>query len=183
MERRSGSVGICEDVLVFQPTAGWESPECLFEPETVPRRSKIASQWEDLAPTIFDNLTKVLLTRWHDVARIQSLEKEILLLRDRLTMMEEIFPVEVPIETLAPDPYEVIRSFHVVVQPFAEEYLARFFDANLAASGATVEEAVFNLKDMIVATYEMLCDHEESELGPGPAKQLQVLKAFLRESS
>ncbi|GAF95929.1 unnamed protein product, partial [marine sediment metagenome] len=35
-------------------------------------------------------------------------------------------------------------------------YIATFFDANISASGDTQTEAIFNLKDMIVGTFEIL---------------------------
>ena len=110
---------------------------------------------------------------------LDELEKGVVSLERRVAELERSAPVCVPIETLAPEPYEVLKPFHAVVQARGEEYVASFFDANLNASGATQEEAVFNLKDVIVAVFETLMEHDPAELGPGPARQLEVLKEFI----
>jgi len=110
---------------------------------------------------------------------LDELEKGVVSLERRVAELERSAPVCVPIETLAPEPYEVLKPFHAVVQARGEEYVASFFDANLNASGATQEEAVFNLKDVIVAVFETLMEHDPAGLGPGPARQLEVLKEFI----
>ena len=66
-----------------------------------------------------------------------TFEKEIVSLRERIGALEHSQPLIVPIETFAPEPYDPIRPFHVVLQPHEEEYIASFFDANLSASGET----------------------------------------------
>jgi len=86
----------------------------------------------------------------------------------------------VPIETLTPEPYIVRRPFHVVVRPSDGEFIATFFDANLGMSGDTAEEAVQNLKAIIVDTFEQFEQHE-AVLGPEPARQLAVLREFIRK--
>lgn len=117
------------------------------------------------------------------VPGLDALEKGVLSLERRVAELERSAPVCVPIETLAPEPYEVIKPFHAVVQAQGEEYVASFFDANLNASGATQEDAVLNLKDVIVAVFETLTGHEPDQLGPGPARQLEVLKEFVRRTA
>jgi hypothetical protein len=67
----------------------------------------------------------------------------------------------------------------VVVRPSDGEYEATFFDANIGIIGDTEEEAVRNLKLLIVDTFEML-ESNEASLGPEPARQLAVLREFLR---
>ena len=88
--------------------------------------------------------------------------------------------LQVPIQSLAPEPYEVIKPFQVVVRPADGEYIASFFDANLSASGETQAEAVLNLKDIIAGTFEILAEMKEAELGPGPLRQKKTLEEFIR---
>ena len=114
-------------------------------------------------------------------ARFQRLEKEVVSLRDRLATLEQAMPTVVPIDTLAPERYEVLKPFHVVVRPHGDEYTASFVEANINASGDTIEEAVRNVKDVILATFEDLLEHGESQLGPGPLRQVRVLQAFIRK--
>lgn len=114
-------------------------------------------------------------------ARFQRLEKEVVSLRDRLATLEQAMPATVPIETLAPEPYDVLKPFHVVVCPHEDEYIASFVEANIHATGETMAEAVYNVKDMIVATFEDLLEHSEAQLGRGPLRQLKVLQDFVRK--
>jgi predicted RNase H-like HicB family nuclease len=115
-----------------------------------------------------------------EATALRGLQDEVLLLRNRLSELERSAPVVVPVETLAPEPVEVRKLFHVVVRPQDDGFVASFFDANLSASGDTQEEAVRNLKDIVAAAFEVLTEHDPKTLGPGPAKQLHVLKQFLR---
>jgi hypothetical protein len=140
------------------------------------KRGPIVIDWQDEVPELMDALTK----RWEEVVRLESLQKEVAMLKDRCAVLERLAPILVPIETLAPEPYEVVKPLHVVVSCQEEQYIACFFDANLGASGDTQAEAIFNLKDIITATFEMLTNMNEDELGPGPLQQKKVLKEFIR---
>ena len=115
--------------------------------------------------------------------RLDGLKKDVVSLERRVAELERSAAVCVPIETFAPEPYEVVKPFHAVLQAQGEEYVATFFDANLSASGATQEEAVFNLKDVIAAVFDTLMAHDPAGLGPEPARQLQVLKEFIRRTA
>ena len=68
----------------------------------------------------------------------------------------------------------------MVVRREGEEYIASFFDANINSSGDTDEEAVSNVKDMIVATFEVFGSKKATELGPEPERQMGVLRQFLK---
>lgn len=86
----------------------------------------------------------------------------------------------VMIDTLAPEPLELVRPFHVSMQADDEGFRAEFLDANLVGFGETPAEAVWNLKDLIAGTLETLRSVEPSQLGPGPRRQLAVLSAFIK---
>ncbi len=88
--------------------------------------------------------------------------------------------VWVPIESFAPEPYEVSSRFAAVVTPEEEGFLAAFYDANLHGCGDTREEAVSNLKDAIIDAYDRLQQLEDTELGPAILKQKQVLAHHIR---
>ncbi|MBM4036287.1 MAG: hypothetical protein FJ291_31510, partial [Planctomycetes bacterium] len=77
--------------------------------------------------------------------RLESLEKGVLALRKRVAKLEARAPTIVPIETLAPEPYELLKPFHAVVEFCDDSYIATFYDANISASGDTQQEAVENL--------------------------------------
>jgi hypothetical protein len=86
--------------------------------------------------------------------------------------------VVVPITTLEPEPFDLLRSIPVVVQPTVDGYLATFFDANIGITGDTREESVANLRLLLVDVFEEL-EREEAQLGPQLVRQLAVLRGFM----
>lgn len=138
-----------------------------------------ASDWPAGIPELVQRFSEEIETKWESTVRVESLETEVILLKNRCDILERTAPLVVPIETFAPEPYEVIKAFHCVVRLQDGEYIASFFDANLSASGDTYSEAVFNLKDVIVGTFEMLTMMDEDDLGPGPLQQKRVMEEFL----
>lgn len=164
-----------------EPGQMWaEEDECLAE-GALQERLEIPPDWAQVVPRLMEAFTAASARTWREVARLDTLEKEVVLLKDRCAVLERLAPILVPIETLAPEPYRVVKPFHVVVRCQDDEYIASFFDANLSASGDTGEEAVANLKDIIVGTFEILRGVEENEFGPGPLQQRHVLEEFMRK--
>jgi predicted RNase H-like HicB family nuclease len=87
----------------------------------------------------------------------------------------------VPIQSLAPEPVELLKPIQTLLQQSGEDYVATFLDANINASGETQEEAITNLKDVIVGSFDAL-EASSDKLGPGPSRQLAVLRQFLNRS-
>ncbi len=87
--------------------------------------------------------------------------------------------VVVPITTLAPEPFDLLRTIPVVAQPTADGYLATFFDANVGITGDTMEESVANLRVLLADVFEEL-EREEARLGPQLVRQLAVLRGFMK---
>lgn len=88
----------------------------------------------------------------------------------------------VPITTLHPAPFELVRDIHIVVQPSGDDFIASFFDANVNASGDTQQEAVANLKDIMLSMFRRFSAEPEDKLGPEPKRQLAVLRQFIKEA-
>ena len=86
----------------------------------------------------------------------------------------------VPIETFDPEPFELRRPLSVVVQGSGTGFVASLFDANINASGETAQDAVANLKDLILALFIRLRREPIENLGKGPARQRAVLEGLLR---
>jgi hypothetical protein len=88
----------------------------------------------------------------------------------------------VPIETLAPEPYDLLRPLIAVITPSGEGFEASVFDASIFASGETEEDAVASLKDTLIDTYERLNELGDDQLGPGPLRQKRVLNRLIRKA-
>jgi predicted RNase H-like HicB family nuclease len=160
----------------------WQSHE--WDPEVQHfRKTRPVRDWRKIAPNLSINFAQALLSKWQEAARIHTLEKQILLLQKQVARLQAGASAIIPVLTFAPEPYEVLTPFQVVVRACGDEYIASFFDANISASGETQEEAVYNLKDVIITVFETLTEQGEARLGVGPARQLKVLTQFLKRSS
>ena len=144
------------------------------------RKRPIAGEWTEKVSGLIETFKDDLSERLYE-ERFVFLQREVELLKERCSRLEELSPILVPIQSLSPEPNEVIKPFHVVVRIQGEDCIATFFDANLSASGETQAEAIYNLKDVIVGVLDILSTIDESELGPGPAQQKKTLREFIRK--
>jgi hypothetical protein len=131
------------------------------------------------APEAIQEIAGELMVRWQQALTSEALRRKLDMLSERVSKIEDTRPLVVPLETLAPEPYRILAPIHVVVRAEQDEYLASWFDANLVASGANPEEAFENLKDILVAVYETFQCLPEDKMGPGPSRQIKVLKRFI----
>jgi len=85
----------------------------------------------------------------------------------------------VPITSLAPEPYRLISPVMAVLQGNDGDYTASFFDANIGSSGETQQEAIDNLKELLIMSFESLADDDDNSLGPQMRRQKAVLSSFI----
>ncbi len=111
--------------------------------------------------------------------RLAQLEEQVKKLQEYLDREPAIV---VPIMTFAPEPFELTKEIDVVVQPQDDGYLASFFDANINAFGETQQDAVANLKDVMLILFEELASTPPEQLGPEPSRQLAILGAFIKQA-
>jgi ribulose-5-phosphate 4-epimerase/fuculose-1-phosphate aldolase/predicted RNase H-like HicB family nuclease len=85
------------------------------------------------------------------------------------------------IETLAGNQHLLHRKIPVTIQPSpqGDGYLAGFFDANIHTEGDNEQEAFENLRSLIVFVFDDLTAEPVENLGPEPARQLEVLRQFI----
>lgn len=108
---------------------------------------------------------------------VAQLERDVAELK--LRMMSA--PFTVLITTLAPEPLKLLRDIPATVQPADGEFVATFFDAGISASGDTEQEAVSNLKDLIVQSFHILKAMPETKLGKLMRQQIAVLRTVVQE--
>lgn len=92
----------------------------------------------------------------------------------------------VPIVSLAPKPFVVLREIPILVENrFSDdneegiEYVCRFVEASVGATGDTLEEAIRNMKDRLVSKFNVLDRMPSEKLGDGPRRQLAVLRSVM----
>lgn len=96
--------------------------------------------------------------------------------------LELVFPLNFLLKDLVAG-YSVIKPIAVKVEQTDGSFVASFVAANVNASGETWDEAVLNLKSLLVDKFDMLLSHKSSTLGPAPKRQLSVLQSFIRRSA
>jgi len=101
---------------------------------------------------------------------------------ETITATLRLQPIVVPIVTFAPESLTLREPIWVVVQPVDDAFVATFFDANISTSGDTQEEAIANLKDLLLDVYLDLEEEPEERLGPEPRRQLAVLRSLIRRT-
>jgi len=81
--------------------------------------------------------------------------------------------------TSLPFPYWPRKPFDVQIRVYGDSYVATFEEANISTSGDTVNEAIRNIKDIIVTTFIVLtCEKEH--LGIEPNKCLAALQKVVK---
>ena len=177
MQRIKDLFPSCADQTTFEIPSDWDFDLSAVATHVGVKVSHLGSP--DAALDLFSQLFERARETFETQARLAAIEMELASLRKRVGRLARRVALTVPIESLAPEPYGVRKPFSVVVRQQGDDYIASFFDANVSTSGDTPEEAVLNLKDLVVAIYEDLSRHTEDQLGPGPRRQLQVLREFI----
>jgi predicted RNase H-like HicB family nuclease len=116
------------------------------------------------------------------VSRLALLEDSVKDLKDRLAAIEDaaiLGTFTLHVETFAPEPYKVKRPIPLSLQRRTDGYIASFVEANVNSSGDTQQEALANVKELILDAFDSLSSLPPSKLGPGPARQLAVQREFI----
>jgi hypothetical protein len=87
----------------------------------------------------------------------------------------EVVSFSASISDLAEPAYRLAKAIPVVVRPEGGGYVASFFDANIHASGETDQEAIDNLRTMILDVFDQLTELVPDQLAPVAERQLRVL--------
>lgn len=111
------------------------------------------------------------------VAGLEARVEEVLKRLGELNGLRRSFLV--PIETLEPEPYEILRPFTAVVMEAEGEFEAAIFDLGIFASGDTEEEAIANLKETLLDTLDRLSELPDTRLGKGPLRQKSLLNKWI----
>ena len=144
---------------------------------------EFSPDWASVVPSLIAKLAS-------DVAEKKKLELrfnlfEILIneFQIRLHKLESAQTKIVPINTFAPEPYELLDTFLVSVQSVEGGFEAGWYDANIHTTGENEEEAVSNLKSLILDFFDSLSKEHHEKLGIEPKRQLAVIKTFIKRAS
>jgi hypothetical protein len=169
-------------------TATWKGFFCAL---IDPREPSTQGQREIPAPESPDWMqqAKDLVERLRLEKRVQTTEGALKVLSARLDRLERICeellkaPACIPISTLAPEPFEIIKDFYVVVQRDEDCFVATLFEANISTSGDSQQEAVANVIDLTLMMFRSLESEDDSKLGPAMNRQKLAIQSLIRRRS
>jgi hypothetical protein len=110
---------------------------------------------------------------------IRHLTTEIEELREEIRQLCRTRTFVVPLTTLSPAPFQITKQIPLTIEGDGDDFTATFTEANISASGETEADAIANFKDSLVSTYAFLESLPETERGPLPARQWEVLRSAL----
>lgn len=143
------------------------------------REGNYSADWQKKIYEVFIAFSQEVAPKINDAIAIDTLKREVAILKNRCELIERLSPIQVPIQTFAPYPYILKKQITIVVRYQDDQYTASFFDANISASGDTQEEAIFNIKDMIIGIYDILRGADNKDLGVWPLQQKNILNEFI----
>ncbi|MEK6300293.1 MAG: hypothetical protein AABO41_06195 [Acidobacteriota bacterium] len=76
--------------------------------------------------------------------------------------------------------YQVLRLIPVVVEMDEGCIVASFNEANIHASGDTINQAVANLRSYIGDVFDEFSELGADALGPGPKREFATLQSYIR---
>ena len=138
----------------------------------------VVQNWDEALNAAVQSLVADIAEKRGRIATMEKIENEIVELKKQIAELR-LPAIQATIASLTPEPYVLLKNIPIVIHSEENDFTATFFDANIAMSGDTREEAVTNLKAIIIDTFESL-EEEESILGPEPVKQLALLRDFLK---
>jgi len=98
----------------------------------------------------------------------------------KLPSLQERRSKIVRLQTFAPEPFDMVKEMNVTIEQDGEDFVASFVDANVNCSGSSEKEVVEGLKELLLSRYDFLSKTPPEKLGPGPTKQIAVLREFIR---
>lgn len=114
--------------------------------------------------------------------QVQALIRMVEGLKSKLDKLNESIGLVYAISSFVPEPYEPTTAFNIVITGNEDDgFQASFLDANLHAYGETREEALENMKCVILETYHRLREVPDDRLGKSVLRQKRVLSHYVRE--
>ncbi len=155
-----------------------ETANLLYPPMRVKqRRTHVSREWEKNVPALITKLSSLISER-----KQQGLRALVESFENRIHRLESMQTLVVPINTFAPEPYELLKTFFVSVHSVEGGFEASWYDANIHTSGENEEEAVSNLKSLILDFFDSLSKEPPERLGVEPKRQLSVINSYIKRT-
>lgn len=157
------------------PQTPWQTDACEPGPRGVVPRA-----WETDVHALPSSFSEIVATRMREAARLASLEERLATLEEKVAQLGAMPTCStLYLSSFAPEPYAVKRPLPITVQETGDGFIASFADANINSSGDTQQEAFANVRELILDVFDRFSILPAEKLGPGPARQIAVLREFI----
>jgi len=146
-------------------------------------RREYVDNWADSVPELVGKLASLIEEKKKQEIQFNLLQIAISEFEGRIHRLESIQTKIIPIDSFAPEPYNLLKTILVSVHSVEGGFNAGWFDANIHSSGDNEEEAAGNLKSLILDFFDSLSNEPAEKLGPEPLRQLAVLKEYIQNKS
>jgi len=163
--------------------AGIKNPFSARVESRVQSENVFSSDWASAVPHLIAKLVSEVVEKKKMELRFSLLESAINELKSQLNVLVADKTRIVPIATFAPEPYELLKPILVSVQSVEGGFEAGWFDANIHTIGENEEEAVSNLKSLILDYFDSFSKEPSEKLGVEPQRQFAVIKNFISKTA
>jgi hypothetical protein len=144
---------------------------------------EFSPDWANVVPSLITKLVSDVAEKKKLELRFTLLEILVKELKARVDSLESSQSKIVPVNTSAPEQYELLKPILVTVQLVEDEFEASWFDANIHSSGDNAENAVSNLKSLILDYFDSFSKEPNEKLGIEPKRQFAVIKTFIAKKA
>jgi hypothetical protein len=106
--------------------------------------------WAESVPLLLANVFSLVAEKKKQEIRFSLLQIAFKGVEERLSRLELAQATIIPINSFSPEPYDLLKTILVSVRCVEGGFNAGWFDANIHSSGDNEEEAVGNLKSLIL---------------------------------
>jgi hypothetical protein len=163
-------------------TTGFKTPSFARNAASRQSQNVFSPDWANAVPSLIAKLVSEVVEKKKMELRFSLLETAIRELKSQLNALDAARTRIVPINTFVPEKYDLLKPILVSVQAVEDEFEAGWFDANIHTSGENEEEAVSNLKNLILDYFDSFSKESCEKLGPEPMRQLFVMKQFIQKT-
>jgi hypothetical protein len=142
-----------------------------------------AADWADKVPELLAKVVSLLTEKRKQELRFNFLQVTLSDYEKRIHKLECAQTKIIPVASFIPEPYMLLRTIFVSVNSIEGGFNAGWFDANIHSSGDNEEEAVANLKSLILDVFDNFTSEPAENLGPEPARQLAVLRHYIQRKA
>jgi hypothetical protein len=139
------------------------------------------TNWAEVVPELITRMVTLAQEKKKRELEFTRIQIAISGLEQRMQKLESLQTKIIPIDSFAPEPYVVLKPILVTVHSVDGAFSAGWFDANIHFSGDNEDEAISNIKNLILDFFNTFSDEPVERLGPEPIRQLAVMKEYIQK--